>query len=171
MNCDFIPPIFFQELGRIHLMIECLFQLNSKKISNLICAAQSFPAFSGKGNSVNHSAAACLPNEGPIPPGVYYIFDRQSGGLLGSFRDIFTGRDEWFALYAADERIDDEMLCNKIRRGQSRLHPKGALGRSEGCIVIEKETDFQILRATLKTAKQIQIPGLDLKAYGRLTVR
>lgn len=152
-------------------MIECQFQLNSKKISSFLCGAQSFPAFSGKGLHVNKLVAACIPNQGPIPPGVYYIFDRQSGGLLGSLRDLFTGRDEWFALYAIDERIDDEMLCEKVRRGEFRLHPKGTLGRSEGCIVIEKESDFKMLRMILKNAKQIQIPGVDLKAYGRLTVR
>lgn len=152
-------------------MIDCLFRLNSKKTSNFICGANAFPAYSGKGNRINQLVAACIPNEGPIPPGVYYIFDRQSGGLLGAFRDLFSGRDEWFALYAADERIDDNMICDKVSRGQFRLHPKGSLGRSEGCIVIERQTDFQMLRTMLKAAKQVQVPGLDLKAYGRLTVR
>lgn len=152
-------------------MIECLFQLNSKSMSHFLCGSKSFPAFSGKGSRTNHLVDACIPDEGPIPPGVYYIFDRQSGGLLGPLRDYFTGRDEWFALYAVDERIDDETLCNKVKRGQFRLHPKGPSGRSDGCIVIEKKSDFHILRTMLRNTAQIQVPGLDLKAYGRVVVR
>ena len=109
--------------------------------------------------------------QGPIPPGTYYIFDRQSGGLLGPLRDFFTDRDEWFALYSIDERIDDETFCDKVKRGEFRLHPKGATGRSEGCIVIERESDFFRLRAILKSAKQMTVPGIELRAYGRLVVK
>lgn len=36
------------------------------------------------------------------------MLDRQSGGKLGWLYDLFNGRDDWFALYAIDENIDDE---------------------------------------------------------------
>ncbi|MBN4080234.1 DUF2778 domain-containing protein [Beggiatoa alba] len=89
----------------------------------------------------------------------------------GPLRDLFTSRDEWFALYADDDRIDDETFCKRVKRGQFRLHPKGTIGRSEGCIVIEKKTDYQFLRSILKNSEQVDVPGIALKAYGRLVVR
>lgn len=98
-------------------------------------------------------------------------FRPQSGGLLGPFRDLFTGRDDWFALYADDARIDDETFCEKVKRGEFRLHPKGATGRSEGCIILDKKTDFIYLRTILRNSKQAEVPGLKLKAYGRVVVR
>lgn len=152
-------------------MINCTFQLNGKPMSIFKCGATSFPAFSGLGEHVNRRTSACILHAGPIPPGTYYIFDRQSGGLLGQLRDLFTGRDEWFALYADDDRIDDETFCKKVKRGQFRLHPKGPTERSEGCIVIEKKTDYLFLRSILRNSKQIEVPGIEFKAYGRLVVR
>lgn len=38
----------------------------------------------------------------------------------------------------------------------------------DGWIVIEKESDFQIPRTMLKNSVQIPVPGLGLKAYGRV---
>ena len=78
------------------------------------------------------------------PPGEYYIIDRQFGGLLGPLRDLFTGRDQWFALYAIDDEIDDEVFCDKVKRGLFRLHPNGPFGRSEGCVVINNNTFAKI---------------------------
>lgn len=140
-------------------------------MSSFEIGAASFPAFSGLDEYVNKRSAACIPGRGPIPPGVYYIFDRQSGGVLGPLRDLFTGRDEWFALYADDGRIDDETFCQRVKRGEFRLHPKGTTGRSEGCIVIDRKADFLNLRAILRGSLQIEVPGIGLKAYGRLVVR
>lgn len=151
-------------------MINCKFELNGKATSVFWCGVKQFTAYSGLGNHVNKRISACLQGQGPIPPGVYYIFDRQSGGLLGPLRDLFNGRDEWFALYAADGRIDDETFCKKVKRGQFRLHPKGTTGRSEGCIVINKKTDYLFLRTILKNTEQISVPGIDFKAYGKLVV-
>jgi len=152
-------------------LIDCKFELNGKLMSTLWCGATRFPAFSGLGKHVNKRISACVLNQGPIPPGTYYIFDRQSGGLFGPLRDLFNDRDQWFALYAIDDKIDDETFCEKIKRGQFRLHPKGTTGRSEGCIVIEKNTDYQFLRSILKKSEQVEVPGVELKAYGRLVVR
>ena len=149
-------------------MIDCTFELNGKRMSVFKCGATSFSAFSGLGEHVNRRVSACILGAGPIPPGTYCIFDRQSGGLLGPFRDLFTSRDEWFALYADDGRIDDETFCEKVKRGEFRLHPKGTRGRSEGCIVIDKKTDFMYLRTILRNSKHIEIPGIKLR---RLVVR
>jgi hypothetical protein len=152
-------------------MPDCTFELNGKPMSALHCGAVSFPAFSGLGKSINRREYACHASVGPIPPGTYYIVDRQSGGLLGPLRDIFNDRKDWFALYAIDGSIDDITYCNMVKRGSFRLHPKGPLGISEGCITIESHVDFQHLRAMLKGSAQTAIPGMSLKAYGKVVVR
>ena len=61
-------------------MIDCKFELNGHPLSYFQYGATYFPAFSGLGSFVNKREAACLPDWGPIPPGTYYIFDRESGG-------------------------------------------------------------------------------------------
>jgi len=152
-------------------MTDCTFELNGQLMSAFKCGARKFPAFSGLGEHRNKRTAACILNKGPIPPGVYYIIDRQSGGLLGPLRDLFTGRDQWFALYAKDSKIDDEVFCNKVKRGQFRLHPKGPFGRSEGCIVIDKESDFRNLGVILKKGGKAIIPGTQIESYGKLVVK
>lgn len=64
----------------------------------------------------------------------------------------------------------DETLCNEIKRGSFRLHPKGQLGISEGCITIENRNDFQRIRSILKNATTQTVPGTDLQAYGKVVV-
>jgi len=152
-------------------MINCTFELNGKPMSTFKCGATSFPAFSGLGKHINRRISACIPSEGPIPPGTYYIIDRQSGGLIGPLRELFTSKDQWFALYAIDNKIDDETFCNNVKRGLFRLHPKGPFGRSEGCVVINKKSDFLFLRTILKKISKSLIPGTELETYGRLVVK
>jgi hypothetical protein len=151
-------------------MLKCSFLLNNQAMSKFVIGATSFPAFSGLGKHVNSRAFACSPSIGSIPPGKYYIIDRLSGGLLGPLRDIFTKKSEWFALYAADSKIDDETFCNAVKRGNFRLHPKGITGRSEGCVVIDSISDFGHLKTMLRGANQEIIPGTELRAYGTLRV-
>lgn len=151
-------------------MADCTFTLNGKPLSALKCGTREFPAFSGRGEHINRRQFACSYGTGPIPAGDYFIVDRESGGMLGGLRDLFTGRDTWFALYAADSRIDDETFCNNIIRGRFRLHPKGPRGVSEGCVVIDDAAHFESLRAILKGSLLRPIPGSHLKAYGKLTV-
>lgn len=151
-------------------MIDLTFQLNGKPMSALQYGSMSFPAFSGLGPHANRREFACSPDVGPIPPGTYYIFDRQSGGLLGPLRDLFSNHDQWFALYADDGKIDDETLCQQVKRGHFRLHPKGALGISQGCITLEHMTDYQILRGFLKGSPTTAVPGVTIQAYGRIIV-
>lgn len=151
-------------------MIDCTFELNGEPMSAFKSGASSFPAFSGRGAYVNRREYACHASIGPIPPGTYFIIDRQSGGLFGPLRDMFNDRSEWFALYAIDGKIDDTTYCDKVKRGSFRLHPKGPLGISEGCITVESRGDFQHLRALLKSSAQAAVPGTNLKAYGKVFV-
>jgi hypothetical protein len=152
-------------------MLDWTFELNSQPLSALKHGAISFPAFSGLGNHVNRRIAVCIANEGPIPTGTYYIVDRQTGGLLGPVRDMFGKHSDWFALYAIDGKIDDEVYCEKVKRGNFRLHPKGVYGISQGCITIESTADFQRLRLILKNSKQESVPGSNLFAYGKVVVK
>lgn len=115
-------------------MFECPFELNDKPMSTFKLAGLSFPAFSGYGNNINKRSTVCLAGAGAIPPGTYYLLDRESGGRLGGLWDRIKGRTNWFALYADDGRIDDYTFCNEIERGNFRLHPKGPRGISKGCI-------------------------------------
>ena len=127
-------------------MIDCKFELNNKPMSTFWCGATQFPAFSGLGKHTNQRVSACLVGQGPIPPGDYYIFDRQTGGTIGRFRDMFNDHDTWFALHAIDRKIDYVTYCNMVKRGAFRLHPKSGLGVSEGCITIDSPKDFLYLR-------------------------
>jgi Protein of unknown function (DUF2778) len=153
-------------------MLQCSFELNGKPLSDFVVGVTPFPAFSGLGKDANVRVQSCNANTGPIPPGKYYIFDRQSGGMAGRFRDMFNNHSEWFALYAIDNNIDDDStLCDNIKRGAFRLHPKGSLGISKGCITVNKTDDFLLLRTILRNGKQTSVPGSSLKAYGVVTVR
>jgi hypothetical protein len=149
----------------------CSFELNDKPMSSFRAGALSFDAFSGSAPFTNKKTAACLANAGPIPPGTYYILDRESGGLLGPLWDRIKGKADWLALYAMDNRIDDITYCNEIKRGNFRLHPKGAYGISKGCVVIDKPGEFQHLRSVLRSIKPASIPGTRLSAYGKVVVR
>ena len=88
------------------MRVNCTFELNGKPLSALVCGTRKILTYSGQREHINRRISACIPGRGPIPPGEYYIFDRQSGGLLGPLRDLFTNKDKWFALYAIDNKID-----------------------------------------------------------------
>jgi hypothetical protein len=147
------------------------FELNGKPMSALKIDTRSFPAFSGLGDHANKRQFVCVKGLGPIPPGSYFVVDRQSGGLLGPLRELFTDKGDWLALYADDGFVDDETLCDQVKRGNFRIHPKGPLGRSEGCITIESRADFNAVRALIRAAVAEQIPGSQLKAYAKVVVK
>lgn len=151
-------------------MVDCRFELNGKPMSEFRCGSHKFPAFSALGNYVNKRMAVCKAGVGAIPPGAYFIIDRQSGGLLGPLRDAISGKRDWFSLLADDGKIDDVTICDKIIRGEFRLHPKGTVGISQGCIVIDDADRFQLLRAILKTSAQQKISGTSFMTYGRVVV-
>ena len=152
-------------------MINCKFELNNKSMSTFWCGATTFPAFSGLGKHVNQRLSACVLNAGPIPPGTYYIVDRESGGVLGPLWDRIKGKTNWFALYAIDNRIDDHAYCDEVERGNFRLHPNVPYGVSKGCIVINDPAKYPYLRLILKSSKPTPIPGTKYSAYGKVVVR
>ena len=90
--------------------------------------------------------------------------------MRGAFERLFGERRDWFALYAIDGKIDDETYCEKVKRGEFRLHPKGSRGISLGCITIDNPKDFQFLRTILTNAKPSAVPGSTLRAYGKVRV-
>jgi hypothetical protein len=52
-------------------------------MSSLITPIGWLAAFSGDGVHRNNPEGESVANGGAIPPGSYYIVDRESGGLLG----------------------------------------------------------------------------------------
>jgi hypothetical protein len=154
-----------------NVVFSCSFELNGQPLSPFGLGLLSVPAFSGRGTHINKRVSACVGGFGPISPGEYYIFDRQGGGHLEFFKNLFSDHSEWLALYAIDGKIDDETYCNQVKRGNFRLHPKGPRGISEGCITIEKLADFHRIRAILKGIAPSAVPGSDLKAYGKVVVK
>lgn len=159
--------------------INCTFLLNNRSISTLMCPGiGGFAAFSGMPVDRDNAAAAGHADSGPLPPGRYYIIDRQSGGHLGWLYDFAraygygTDRSQWFALYRDDGKIDDETYINGVRRGAFRLHPIGPMRRSEGCITLTSPAGFTKLSGYLRSKGAIlAVPGTGLKAYGTVEVR
>lgn len=149
----------------------CSFELNDNPMSAFCLGGLSFDAFSGSAPHVNRRESACLANAGPIPPGTYYIVDREAGGVLGTLWSRIKGRTDWFALYADDTRIDDVTYCNEVERGNFRPHPKGPYGISKGCIVIDRPDEFHHLRNLLRSLKPVPVRGGALNAYAKLVVR
>lgn len=157
---------------------ECTFVLNRKRMSVLNCSGFGTSlAFSGNGRFVDDPDATAIPDDGPLPKGIYYIVDRQSGGRLGWLNDIGTDllagthRSDWFALYRNDGRIDDWTFINGVKRGNFRLHPVGYWGISEGCITLPHRGQFERLRKFLKAQQTARIPGTNIAYYGRVSVK
>ena len=152
-------------------MYICSFTLNDRITSVFEIAGRSYPAFSGLDDHANKRRDVCLPDLGPIPTGAYYIVDRQSGGHMGWWYDAFGDKPDWFALYADDGRIDDETFCNGVRRGNFRLHPAVGRGLSKGCITIQQQSDFNIIKGMLRGVKNVKVPCTDILTYGKVIVR
>lgn len=139
-----------------------------------------FMAFSGKGVYMNNAACGAIPNEGPIPPGKYWIVDRGSGGrlsrLIAKSQDFYNrmyegaefDHDEWFALFKDDWTIDDHSWIDGVKRGLFRLHP----GRvSNGCITLVHNSDYALIRNALMQTSLIQVPCMkSLMARGWIEV-
>ncbi|MCF1472887.1 MULTISPECIES: DUF2778 domain-containing protein [Rhizobium/Agrobacterium group] len=158
--------------------ITCTYKLNSQPISILNCSGLGgVEAFSGMPQDRNNPSKIAEVESGPLPPGRYYIVDRQSGGRLGWLYDILrtygygTDRNQWFALYRDDGKIDDETFINAVKRGAFRLHPIGPMGRSEGCITVGSPAAFARLSHYLREqGATIPVPGTSMKAYGTVEI-
>jgi hypothetical protein len=159
--------------------INCTFALNSRPLTTLSCpGVGNFAAFSGMPADRNNPAAVAHADSGPLPQGRYYIVDRESGGHLGWLYDYLrtygygTNRNEWFALYRKDEKVDDITFVKGVRRGAFRLHPIGPQRRSEGCIALASPAQFKQLSTYLRsTGPALTVPGTTVKAYGTVEVR
>lgn len=155
----------------------CFFRLNGKRMSILQCIDfGSVLAFSGNGRYVNDPNATSIPNNGPLPHGIYYIVARQSGGRHGrvvdAANDLMTGtsRRDWFALYAATPPVRDFLVIEGVRRGNFRIHPDGYWGVSEGCITLANAQNFYAFRTWLARQRTATIPGTAIDHYGTVTV-
>lgn len=93
-------------------------------------------------------------------------------GTLRTNACLRYDRSQWFALYRADGKIDDETFINGVRRGAFGLHPIGPQRRSEGCITLASPPGFQKLGSYLRgQGATLAVPGTTLKAYGTVEVR
>ena len=146
-------------------MIDGVFKLETN--AKLVIAGFSFPAFSGLGEFRNRRSHMCLPDFGPIPVGTYHVIDRET-----SLQEYFgkNRKSDWFALYANDRVIDDERYCAGMLRGNFRMHPKRGSGISKGCITLELESDFALLRRLLEATAMEIIPGTKWMSYGTVVV-
>ncbi|HIB8955246.1 TPA: DUF2778 domain-containing protein [Enterobacter ludwigii] len=158
-------------------MIIARYALNGLPTSILTVAGiGNFPAFSGQMYGRNNVTMSSRKDIGPIPPGRYFIVNRQSGGRLGAITDFelknFYGTDRsvWFALYKEDWQIDDSVFVEGVKRGAFRLHPVGPRGLSEGCITLCQQSDFDYLKEALMNTTMMPVPCSSFKAYGTITV-
>ena len=100
-------------------MIYCYLNLRDVSAENnlkLICVGVgNFDVFTGLGELKNN-ANYYMEKNGPIPPGIYWIVDRPTGGF-GSWlkkkeKEFRTGNvyDDWFALFKDDGSINDQTI-------------------------------------------------------------
>jgi len=155
-----------------------VFTLNNQPMSILEGQGRKFAAFSGTGAEINNFNAVSHANTGPLPTGLYYIVDRESGGRLGHLRDAIhnqsSGSDnnDWFGLYRGDGKIDDWTFVSGVKRGNFRLHPAGVRRISYGCITLPSKIEFYRLRDSLRnTAIIYKIPGTGTRYYGTILVK
>ena len=133
--------------------------------------------FSGNGRYTNDPNSTAEPNSGPIPPGKYYVIERQSGGRLGKIKELFyewwTGNDrtKWLALIAIDDKIDNSITVNGVIRSNFRMHPGST---SLGCITFMDFSVFEMVRQFIldtESAKVQNAMGGEYIYYGILEVK
>jgi hypothetical protein len=146
-------------------------------MSALTCSGYgAVEAYSGHGKGVDNPNDVEDVGVGAIPPGTYYLVDRQSGGMFGWLRDAIgpfvgtTNRHQWFTLW--NPYTGDATMIHGIKRGNFRLHPDGPHHESDGCITVKTPAEFDRLQRYIRrSAPDMPIPGSDMKAYGRVEVR
>ncbi len=153
------------------LLEHFMLPLNSNGTSRLeTIYGDHYPAFSGNPPYRNNPDSTSQPNIGAAPTGWYYIVDRPAGGLIGQINSLRSGKNEWFALYRDDGTPGDDTVVNGVIRQELRLHPKGPRGNSLGCVTLDKQSDFDLLRKRLLSTKTGLIPGTKIKYYGTILV-
>jgi hypothetical protein len=157
--------------------VRCTFRLDGRATSTLQCSGFGpVAAYSGTGWGRDNPRATDRRNIGPLPVGTYYIVDRESGGMFGWARDLWSeygwgssDRTKWFALW--NPRSGDTTMIHGVRRGNFRLHPEGQMRVSEGCITVVSHHEFdQLRRYILARGPDLPVPGSTLMAYGTVEV-
>ncbi|MEM5372352.1 DUF2778 domain-containing protein [Paraburkholderia azotifigens] len=158
--------------------VHCTFTLNRKDTSTLVCEGYgTVEAYSGQMDGRDNPDRVATPKIGPIPPGTYYLIDRQSGGVMGWAYDaagdrfgFSTDRSKWFSLF--NPRTGDVTMIDGVRRGEFRLHPEGPAGLSEGCITLVNPAEFELLQRYIRRSPpRLPVPGSTFKAYGTVEVQ
>ena len=158
--------------------VRCSFLLNKKATSVLTCQGTApVIAFSGHAQGRDNPDDTAIENVGPLPAGTYYLVDRQSGGFLGFFHDLWdahgwssTDRRLWFMLW--NPVSGDETNIDGIKRGNFRLHPMGRLRLSDGCITVVNPYEFDRLQKFIRSqGATLPVPGSALRAYGTIEVK
>ncbi|MFM0741297.1 DUF2778 domain-containing protein [Paraburkholderia xenovorans] len=158
--------------------VKCTFVLNRQTTSTLTCEGTvPVEAFSGTDHGRDNPDDTAIKNIGPLPQGTYYLVDRRSGGYLGFLYDWWdahgygsTDRHTWFMLW--NPATGDTTNINGIKRGNFRLHPKGPLGLSHGCITVVAPYEFDRLQKFIRSRGQmLPVPGSTLRAYGTVEVK
>jgi hypothetical protein len=157
--------------------VYCTFALNKKTTSALVCSGfGAVEAYSGHGKGRDNPDDVADQDVGALPPGTYYLIDRQSGGRFGWLHDFqaryfgSTDRQRWFMLW--NSRGGDVTMIGGIKRGAFRLHPEGPLHLSDGCITVKSGALFDRLQSYIRSnPPDMVVPGTSLKAYGTVQVR
>ncbi|MFC7627711.1 DUF2778 domain-containing protein [Paraburkholderia humisilvae] len=152
--------------------------MNGQSTSTLYCSGfGGVTAYSGQEDGRDNPRAASIKDIGPIPPGKYYLLDRQSGGRMGWFYDWLseanvgtTDHSKWFMLW--NEKTGDTTNINGVRRGEFRLHPEGQNRLSKGCITVPSSEIFDRLERHIRSRPpDVPVPGTTYKAYGTVVVQ
>ncbi|PRY08731.1 DUF2778 domain-containing protein [Paraburkholderia sp. BL25I1N1] len=158
--------------------VKCTFVLNGQVDSVLSCdGTASVTAFSGTGRGLDNPADTAIPNVGPLPKGIYYLVDRQPGGLIGPLRDLWSARgvgstdkQKWFTLW--NPVSGDTTNIDGVERGNFRLHPMGSLQLSHGCITVKNPYEFERLQIYIRSrGRTLPVPRTTMKAYGTVEVK
>ena len=158
--------------------VRCTFRLNDETTSQLYCSGfGSLEAYSGQKEGRDNPRDTALLNIGPLPAGTYYLVDRESGGMFGWAHDLWseygwgsTDHTKWFALW--NPNTGDTTMINGVKRGNFRLHPEGPIRRSEGCITVVSNPEFDRLQRFIRERQpDLSVPGSTLRAYGTVDVR
>lgn len=155
------------------------FSLNNQSMSTLtVPGLGTFPAYSGNKRAINDPASVTSAHNGPLPPGRYYIVDRQDRPSVGRYlidlAHLVLGEDRqtWFSLYRDDGTIDDRTTVNGHPRSSFRLHPSGYFRLSEGCLTLQSRHDFQRIRAFLLIHGATDpVPQTTLHSYGMVEIK
>ncbi len=160
--------------------------LNSQQTTNLdhyknsgqYTMLTSSKVFSGNGQHRNNPNSTGVKGKGPLPKGTWYIVDRpSSSNVLRKAVDSLAGKNEWFALFKKDGKVDDKTVVQtkdgegnieSSERSNIRFHP-GAY--SEGCLTFENEEEFEREADRLSNTETETIPGTDIKYYGTIEVQ